>query len=173
MKKVLLTEAQVKLLTEEINKNDSIQKLIFSNPSEIKFEVSDEAPSGIPTSRALYRLTPVIDGKEIDGQFVNFLAEEVNLGGETFYQLHINVDYDIRRLGIAEKLYTAFLTQGYPVCSLLSNRTASFYSEQGQTVEDDSAIENLWNKLKQNSEFEVDDVSDANGNVIGLIAYKK
>lgn len=171
MRKVILTESQAKLLLEEIDKNDSIQKLIFTNPSDIQFEVSNEVPAGISVSRNIFHLTPVIDGKEIEGRYVNFLAEEVKVGGELYYQLHINVNKDIRRLGIAYKLYMAFILQDYPVCSLFKNRVSSFYGENWSEVSSDSAISGLWAKIANEPGIVVDDLIDKNGNKVGIKAY--
>jgi hypothetical protein len=171
MRKVILTESQAKLLLEEIDKNDSIQKLIFCNPSDIQFEVSNEIPAGVSVSRNLFHLTPVIDGKEIDGKFLNFLAEEVKINGEQYYQLHINVNKEIRRLGIAYKLYLAFLLQDYPVCSLFKNRVSSFYDENWSENQSDSAISGLWAKIANEPGIVVDDLIDKNGNKVGIKAY--
>ena len=145
MKKVLLTESQIRLINEEIDRNDSIQKLIFADPSEIEFEEDDSViPTGVPVSRGYCRLIPVIDGKKIDEKYVKFSAEEIRIKNSVIYQLHIYIDYGIRRLGIAEKLYTAFILQGYPACSLYSNRASSFYKDAGSEIKSDKAIENLF-----------------------------
>ena len=173
MKKILLTEAQVRLITEEIDKNDSIQKLIFADTSDIEFVEDDSViPSGIPVSRGYCRLIPVIDGKEISEQFVRFSAEEVRYNGKTIYQLHIYVAPEIRRLGVAEKLYTAFILQGYPACSLYTNRTSSFYKEAGSDVKSDEAIENLWNKIAQHPGIAVLPMTRGDKQ-IGVIGLKK
>ena len=171
MRKVILTESQAKLLLEEIDKNDSIQKLIFCDPSDIKFEVSNEVPDGVSVSRRLYHLTPVIDGKEIDGRYLNFLAEEVKINGKQYYQLHINVNKEIRRLGIAYKLYLAFILEDYPVCSLYKNRVSSFYSENLSEVSNDEAISSLWAKIAGEPGIVVEDLIDKNGNKIGIFAW--
>lgn len=172
MKKILLTESQVTLLTEEITKNDKIQKLIFSTPAEISFEVENEIPSSIPTNKKLFRLTPVINGYEYDNKFVNLLAEEVKFGDDTVYQLHINVNQNFRRLGIAEKLYTAFILEGYPVCSLYKNRTSTFFAANGEEKPGDEAIGNLWSKLSANPLIHTEDIN-IDGKSIGVLAYKK
>ena len=173
MRKVLLTESQVRLIKEEVDKNDSIQKLIFTDPSKIKFEVDDTViPNGIPVNRGYCRLIPIIDGKKIGEQYVRFTAEEIPYKDKAIYQLHIYVDYGIRRLGIAEKLYTAFILQGYPACSLYVNRTASFYKDAGSEVKSDAAINNLWNKLAQNPQISVKPLM-RKGKQVGVIGLKK
>ena len=172
MRKIIINESQARMLIEEIDRNDSIQKLIFCEPSDIEFEVSDEVPDGIPVSRGLFRLTPVIDGKEIGGQYLNFLAEEVKIAGHgIMYQLHINVNEELRRLGIAYKLYVAFILQDYPVCSLFSNRTAAFYSEKGKNIPSDDAIGGLWEKIANTPNITVEDLTDRDGNKIGIMAW--
>ena len=162
MRKVILTESQAKMLLEEIDKNDSIQKLVFCDPSDIKFDVSNEIRAGASVNGGFYRLTPIIDGKEIDGKFLDFLAEGIVIDGEQYYQLYINVNKEIRRLGIAYKLYLAFIMQDYPVCSLYKNRTGSF---------SDSAINGLWAKIANEPGIIIDDLLDENGNKIGIKAY--
>ena len=173
MRKVLLTEAQVRLINEEIDRNDSIQKLIFADASEITFEEDDNViPSGVPVSRGYCRLIPIIDGKKIDEKYVRFTAEEISIKGKIIYQLHIYVDYNIRRLGIAEKLYTAFILQGYPACSLNINRTSSFYKDANSEIKSDVAIDNLWNKLAKNPHILVKPIN-YNGKQIGVIGLRK
>lgn len=173
MKKVLLTESQIRLIKEEVDRNDSIQKLIFADPSEIEFEEDDSViPTGVPVSRGYCRLIPVIGGKKIDERYVKFSAEEIRVKNTVIYQLHIYVDYSIRRLGIAEKLYTAFILQGYPACSLYTNRASSFYKDAGSEIKSDAAIENLWNKLAQNPHISVKPMK-YNGKQIGVIGLRK
>ena len=155
MKKIILTESQARLLLEEIDKNDSIQKLIFCEPSDIEFEVSNDVPGGTP----IFRLTPVVDGKKITSKYLNFTAEEVKVNEEQYYQLHIDVNEELRRLGIAYKLYVAFILQDYPVCSLFKDRNL--------------AISGLWAKIANEPEIVVDDLTDENGNKIGITAYRK
>lgn len=173
MKKILLTESQIKLIKEETDKNDSIQKLIFADPSEITFEEDDNViPSGVPVNRGYCRLIPVIDGKKIDEKYVRFSAEEVHVKNHVIYQLHIYVDYSIRRLGIAEKLYTAFILQGYPACSLYVNRASSFYKDAGSEIKSDVAIDGLWSKLSQNPHISVKPIM-FNNKQVGVIGLKK
>lgn len=155
MRKVLLTEAQVRLINEEIDRNDSIQKLIFKDASEIDFELCAQDTHN-------FTLIPVIDGKKIGPEQVFFKAERITLNNQIFYQLHIEVNYNIRRLGIAEKLYTAFILKGYPVCSLSCNR--------GDAAR--KAIRNLWGKLAQNPQITVMPIN-YKGNIIGVIGVKK
>ena len=100
MRKILLTESQAKLILEEIDKNDSIQKLIFCGPSDIEFEVSDEIPAGAPVNAHV--LKAFVCGKEIDSLYLDLSFDEVNVNGELYYQLFIDVNEELRRLGIID-----------------------------------------------------------------------
>ena len=173
MRKIILTESQAKLLLEEIDKNDTIQKLIFCEPSDIEFEVASAVPNGVSVGRGIFQVIPVIDGKEVGTRYVSFLAEEVNVNGENWYQLHIRINEDLRRMGIAYKLYMAFILQDYPVCSLFKNRAGTFYSENDASIPSDSAIGGLWNKIASNPSVQVDDLYDRSGNKIGIKAWHK
>ena len=157
MKKVLLTESQIRLINEEIDRNDSIQKLLFTEPSEIKFEKKDCVSSA---GTHVIRLIPVINGKKISEKQVKLSAEEIKVKNTVMYQLDIDVNYNIRRLGVAEKLYTAFILQGNPVCSLNNKRESS------------EIIENLWKKLARNPDISVKPMK-YNGKEIGIIGLRK
>ena len=154
MRKVILTESQAKLLLEEIDKNDSIQKLIFCEPSDIKFNVSD--------GEGYCMLMPVIDGKIIGQDYLKIVVNEVNIGKDRYYQLGLDVNKDLRRLGIAYKIYAAFVLQDYPLCELFEEGTGSFAN---------AAISGLWAKIANEPGIIIDDLVDENGNKIGLKAY--
>lgn len=171
MKKVLLNESQMNLLLEEIKKNDLIQKLIFADPEKIDFEAESAIPAGVSVSRGMYYVKPIIDGTEIPTEYVKLMAEEVKVNGNEYYQLHIYVNPELRRLGIALKLYTAFIKQGYSICSLYSNRTASFYKDNDSTNDSDSAIENMWNKIASESGAKVEELTNNKGEKIGVAAH--
>ena len=155
MRKILLTESQAKLILEEIDKNDSIQKLIFCDPSDIEFEVSDEIPAGAPVNT--HTLKIIVNGKEIDSSYLSLLFKEVNVDGELYYQLYVNVNEDLRRLGIAYKIYLSFILKDYPVCLLFDDSTEEIMS--------------LWAKLANEPNIIVDDLVDEDGNKIGYKAY--
>lgn len=155
MKKVLLTESQVRLITEEVDKNDSIQKLLFADMSAIQFQkVAD-------MSAKSYSLIPVINGKKISDKQVKLTAEEIKVKDKTLYQLHIDVNYNIRRLGIAEKLFTAFILQGNPVCTM--------FSDMGESA---NIMKGLWKKLEQNPQISVKKMK-YNGKEVGIMGIKK
>lgn len=160
-------------LSEELtkdNRDDKINTLINADINDIDFEVLDiMAGLGIKTKRTEYQLYPTINGIEIgpeDG--VNFRAEEVFINGEMKYQLHIFIAPELRRMGIASKLYEAFIRQGYPVCSLYKNRVASFNRENNTESDDDCAIENMWDKLSKNG-INVREIGD--NEKIGIETY--
>ena len=143
-------------LSEDLDLSDgenNILSLIECDPSDITFEVAD-AYEGLNDmfiggrKRTEYQLYPVVNGKEFGPQDgINFRAEEVSVNGEPKYQLHIYIAPELRRNGIASKLYEAFIKQGYPVCSLYKNRVATFNRENNVESKDDAAIENMWRKL--------------------------
>lgn len=170
MVKIIVSESQIRRLAEEIDKNDTIQKLISADSSSIDFE-AEETMGGISKRHHLYQIYPIIDGKRITTEYVSLLGEPINLDGDDWYQLHIRVNENIRRYGIAYKLYTAFIEQGYPICSLFSNRAGNFYKQQGVGQESDNAIDNLWNKIKNTPGVKTDDIV-RDGRVIGIKAYK-
>ncbi len=174
MRKILLTEAQVRIIEAEIQKNDKIQKLLFTDPTGIKFTVQDDViPDGIPVSRGYCHLIPVIGNTEIGRNYVCLSAEEIKTKkGFSMYQLHIEVSPEYRNQGIAEKLYTAFILQGYPTCSLYSNRAANFYKQNKSGVPSDVAIEKLWNRIAANPEIVVKPLM-RNKEQIGVFAIKK
>ena len=155
MRKILLTESQAKLILEEIDKNDSIQKLIFCDPSDIEFDVSDEIPAGAPVNAHV--LKAFVCGKEIDSLYLDLSFDEVNVNGELYYQLFIDVNEELRRLGIAYKVYLSFVFKDYPVCLLFENATEEIMS--------------LWAKLANEPNIIVDDLVDEDGNKIGYKAY--
>lgn len=160
-KRILITESQAKLLMEEIDKNDSIQKLIFSEPSSIKFVATNEVPDGMTVHGSCYRLTPIVDGKKIEDRFVSLFANPITINDERYFRLYIDVDPEIRRLGIAEKLYTSFLMQGHPICYLCSNRN------------DNRPFLNLFKKLGSNSSFDVECMYNKEKKLIGVKAKIK
>ena len=151
MKKVLLTESQVKLITEEIDKNDSIQKLLFTDPAEIEFEK-------VGAGNGSCQFLPVVDGKKITGKFVVLTGEEVKIKNVTFYNLKIEVSFNIRNLGVAAKLFTAFILNYGPVCS--------FYKDGEEFVKA------LWNRIKKEGLVDVKTFK-YNGEEAGLFGKKK
>jgi hypothetical protein len=172
MKNILLTESQMKLILKEEEKNDLIQTLIFSKPEDISFKMTD-GTFGIPVSRRFMFLIPVINGVEIPRELVNLDCEEYNVDDELFWQLHIRINDKIQRLGIAEKIYTAFILSGNKVVSIFKNRASSFYVEKGKKIDSDNAISGLWEKLKQNPKIEIFQLGDSEGNVIGVTGELK
>ena len=170
MAKIIVTESQIRRLAEEIDKNDTIQKLLSASPSNIDFE-AEEILGGISKRHQMYQIYPIVDGKRIPTEFVSLLGEPIDIDGEQWYQLHIRVNEQLRRYGIAYKLYTSFIQQGYPCCSLFVNRAGNFYKQQGAALSSDSAIDNLWEKIKTTPGIETDDIV-RDGKVVGIKAFK-
>lgn len=172
MKNYLLTESQARLILKEEEKNNIIQTLIFSNPEDISFTMSDGS-FGIRVSRQFMVLTPIINGIEIPREYVKLECEKYNVDDEIFWQLHIRVNDKLQRMGIAEKIYTSFILNGNKILSLFNNRSGSFYKEKGKTIDSDNAINGLWNKLKQNPKILINDLGDSEGNIIGITGELK
>ena len=149
MRKIILTESQAKLLLEEVDKNDTIQKLIFCNPYDIEFKVS-RSNIDLPV------LIPIIGGKEINERYVKVSFEEIHPDNNTHYVLHIEVNPKLRRLGIAYKIYLSLILKDYPICNLYP------LSEE---------IKKLWLKLANESGIVVSDLINKDGNKIGIEAY--
>lgn len=173
MKKILITESQAKLISEEIYKNNLIQKIVFCKPEDITFKMYNGVPTGVPVNRQFNVLVPIIDGVEIPRDLIKLECEEYNVDDELFWQLHIEINNEIRRMGIAEKIYIAFIEKGNKVVSLFNNRAATFYKKHDSVKKSDSAIGGLWNKIKNYPNIQVYDLGDCNGNVIGITAELK
>ena len=90
-----------------------------------------------------------------------------------FYQLHIHVDEQLRRKGIAFKLYKAFINLFGNAISLYNNRSASFYQSQNSATTNDDAINNLWGKLSQEPNIITKTLKNKNQEEIGIVAIKK
>lgn len=163
MRKILLTESQGKMLFEEIDRNDTAQKLALCKPEDITFKETDESYG----KGEIFRVVPVIDGKEIDDAYVSLLVENINISDRKYYQLHIKVNESLRNLGIAYKIYVAFIKQGHQVCSFFKNRERSFYSDK--TTND--SIPALWKKISDTEGIKIRKINDKKGNNIGIIAH--
>ena len=144
MKKVLLTESQVRLIKEEVNKNDTIQKLLFTDADKVKF-IDDLDGS---------RIIPVVDGKKIGDKFVKVDVVKVPYNDKELSQLNIEVEPGIRHLGIAEKLFEAFILSGKPACFI--------YGDEGLNPD------SLWGEIAKNTKIKV---KRLNGN--GIMGYIK
>ena len=138
---------------EEIDRNDSIQKLIFCDPSDIEFKVMNEMSDTLC-------FLPVVDGKKIDDRYVSFKAKKVNVGGKESYCIHIDVNEELRRLGIAFKLCVALILDGYSICYLVKDTLPL-------------SIKELWKKLGKTSGICVQVLKDEQGNKIGIEAHSE
>ena len=146
MKKILLTESQVRLIKEEVNKNDTIQKLLFTDADKVKF--IDDLDGN--------RIVPVVDGKQIGDKFVKVEVIKVPYNDKELSQLNIEVEPDIRHLGIAEKLFEAFILGGKPACFI--------YGDEGLIPD------SLWGEIAKNDKIKVKRLK--NNGVMGYLKKK-
>ena len=144
MRKVLLTESQVRLIKEEVDKNDSIQKLIFTNADDVEFKKSAD---GI-------RVIPVVDGKEISNKFISIEDETIDYNGKKLHQLKINVNPQIRHLGIAQKMFEAFILRGFPTCFMYD-------------INPELCVDSLWGEIMKNPKIRVKKLN--NNGVLGIL----
>ena len=159
---------------EDNNNNEEISPVVLGqcNPDDISFEVGLATPSFYQGKKQIYQLYPVYKNHEFTpSEGVNFRAEDVILYNKHFYQLHIGVDETLRRNNIAYNLYIAFILQGYPVCSIYKNRTATFNRDNKVHSKEDAAIPSLWRKIAQHPNITVEPVHNKNKVVVGIKAY--
>lgn len=149
MKKLLLTESQARLLLEEVDKNDSIQKLILSAPEDIKFDIQKDM-----SNNGVLPVELKINNKNITDKYIKLSLKQVKINGELFYHINIWVNDELRRMGIAYKVCYSFIKEGNPVCNIEK------YSN--------NETNKLWDKLSQDTNLEVEDVKDKNGKKIGV-----
>lgn len=151
---------------------DYANLLISCSESDIDF-IPEEYDDIIPTiggrQRCMYILHVTVNGVEIPTEYVYFRAEGIPKADS--FQLHINVDESIRRKGIAFKLYQAFIRINGSACSLLKNRTATFYDENNTSIPSDIAIGGLWDKLGSLPNIEVIPLR-RKGEIVGFKAIK-
>lgn len=149
----------------------SVEILGQVNPLDITFDVASAMPSWYNGRKMIYQLIPVVQGQAFlpqDG--VNFRAEDVTVNGQGYYQTHIDISSQYRRMGIAFNLYKAFILQGYPACSLFKNRTATFNSANGVSSQNDNAIPSLWRKLASTSGISVEPLYNKHEKQVGVKA---
>lgn len=167
-----LNEEEDENVDDENSKEElSVEILAQINPLDITFDVSSAMPSWYNGKKMIYQLIPVVQGKAFlpqDG--VNFRAEDVTVNGQGYYQTHIDIAQEYRRMGIAFNLYKAFILQGYPACSLFKNRTASFNRENNTISSNDNAIPSLWRKLSTTSGISVEPLYNKHEKQIGVKA---
>lgn len=151
--------------------------LVNCDYRDIDFELEPYSIMGVTTSRPIFHAIPVISTDETDieiPQNLVFLrAEEIKISQDIIaYQLHINIDESLRMLGIATKLYRAFINTYGIICSFYYNRKETYY--QRNNIEDSThaAISKLWNKLATFQEIETRPLIQ-NEQEIGVIAFQR
>ena len=167
----LTEEEDLDYQQDDIENELTVEILGQINPSEITFDVASAMPSWYNGRKMIYQLIPVVQGKAFlpqDG--VNFRAEDVTVNGQGYYQTHVDIAPQYRRMGIAFNLYKAFILQGYPACSLFKNRTATFYGVHGVSNQNDNAIPSLWRKLSSESGISVEPLYNKHEKQIGVKA---
>ena len=169
----VLTELDDTEETQQEEQIDYANLLISCSESDIDF-IPEEYNDIIPTigggrQRCMYILHVTVNGVEIPTEYVYFRAEGIPKADS--FQLHINVDDSIRRKGIAFKLYQAFIRINGSACSLLKNRTATFYDENNTSIPSDIAIGGLWDKLGSLPNIEVIPLR-RKGEIVGFKAIK-
>lgn len=169
----VLTELDDTEETQQEEQIDYANLLISCSESDIDF-IPEEYDDIIPIigggrQRCMYILHVTVNGIEIPTEYVYFRAEGIPKADS--FQLHINVDESIRRKGIAFKLYQAFIRINGSACSLLKNRTSTFYDENNTSIPSDIAISGLWDKLDSLPNIEVIPLK-RKGEIVGFKAIK-
>lgn len=148
---------------EEISNSENditIEELRNVRPEEIEFDI-DEAVNSTSITLNLsnrYQILPIINGKKINVEIINFQAEKRNVMGEELYQLHIEIKEQIRHIGLGFKLYYAFiLTFGMAYCG---------YGRRLNNVE----IPRIWEKLGQLPNVTTTKIIGNNNKEIGIKA---
>ena len=166
---------------EELNesiKEDSqdelmAKMLINANWEDIDFNEEEiNIPSVGANKKHMWVLNVIVNQTQIPTKLVYFRAESVFIKNKLFYQLHIHVDEQLRRKGIAFKLYKAFINLFGNAISLYNNRSASFYQSQNSATTNDDAINNLWGKLSQEPNIITKTLKNKNQEEIGIVAIK-
>lgn len=121
MKKLLLTESQAKLLMEEIDKNDSIQKLLFNDSGDISLIIENNNDKEI-------KIIIKVGKKEIDEKIVSIKLTKISLHNEDnnkdydVFDLKMFINDSICNFGIENKILSKIIEQGYsPISLKLSN----------------------------------------------------
>ena len=168
----IMTEEEIDNYQIEEGDTDKYEKLINADATEIDFS-ADEI--GVPSlgkgpKHPIYQLNIMVGDETYTSEDgINMMAEDVSEG---LYQLHIYIAPNLRRKGLAEKLYYAFLIKCSDIVSLFKNRTRTAHSELDPSKMNsmDDAIPGLWNKLSQLPGVTVSDYKNDNGVTIGQIA---
>ncbi len=172
--KLIITENEdINIENEDAKKIDIKEFLLTSNFDNIDFE-EEQINLNIPLRKGKYfwQITPIVDGIKVPSNLINLKAESISSRDKMYYQLHININPDLRNKGIGYKLYKSFINIFGNAISLFNNRTASFYRDNNSMNSSDIAIPKIWDKLKTEPNIKVSDVK-MNGKVIGVKAEIK
>lgn len=146
------------------------------NYTDIDFYLKPYGVDGIPTSKPIFQAIPIIFGEmddiEIPVELVNLKAEKINLPQGVTYQLHITIDESLRRMGIATKLYRAFINIKGSACSLYHNRKETYYQKNNMEDTTNGAISKLWNTLGSYPEIHIMPIT-RNQQEIGVVAFQR
>lgn len=155
-------------------KEKYLKLLVNCKVSDIDFEVEIRNPKFdelIPKNKQFQTLHVIVKGIKIPTNIVDFyILIQENSNGEYIYQPNIEVDKELRRNGIAFKVYQAFIRLFGHATSYYINRKENAYNELDKNSKS-TPINNLWQKLALQQGIHVNDIYDDNGNVIGQQAY--
>lgn len=168
------------IIDEDDSNSPSYQELLINcDYTDIDFTLIPHTVNGVYTSRPMYVVTPIIydqvteDDIEIPSELVYLRAEVIWLDDTNrTYQLHITIDESIRQLGIATKLYRAFINIHGSACSLYKNRKENYYKTNNLDDSTNGAISKLWAKLDLYPEINITPLN-RNDQEIGVIAIKQ
>lgn len=129
--KIVITEAQARLLMEEIDRNDTIQKLLDADPSKISFDTED-------IDADTYQIYPLIENKRVGKEFVDFkLYAQLNkCDNKLYYFPSVEVAEEYRSMGIAFNIIYACILQGLNI---------AFYYEPSNVI-----LKGIMDKLMDN-----------------------
>lgn len=157
-----------------VNENNNDEKpedlLLNADYKDIDFEEEQlNLNIPLPKNKYFWQVTPIINKVKIPTNLVNLKAESIMLKDKLFYQLHINVNPNIRNKGIGYKLYKAFINTFGNAISLIINRSRSFYKDNNANNNADEAIPKIWNKLKNEPNIKITEIKK-NNEIVGLKA---
>lgn len=106
-----------------------------------------------------YQMHVLLDGEEFPVEYINFYVNPREIQGQTLYQPHIFIAPELQRHGFAFAIYKQFIRE-----------YGNLYSGRLRCM-NPAAINPLYEKLGMESDINVGNVTDADGNVIGTLAW--
>lgn len=106
-----------------------------------------------------YQMHVLLDGEEFPVEYINFYVNPREIQGQTLYQPHIFIAPELQRHGFAFAIYKQFIRE-----------YGNLYSGRLRCM-NPTAINPLYEKLGMESDINVGNVTDADGNVIGTLAW--